>query len=80
MNQGLAQNHTIWGLHSVGNAGKVDQLGFLVPMNENDNPVRLSYAKINGKRYFGFMIIGDLTAGIVSPDKINGIAKTNCWI
>ena len=51
MNQGLAQNHTIWGLHSVGNAGKVDQLGFLVPMDEKDDPVRYTYARINGKLY-----------------------------
>ena len=49
MNEGLIENHTIWGIHSIGNAGKTDQLGFLVPMTPKDDPIWFSFTRINGK-------------------------------
>lgn len=49
MNEGLTENHTIWGIHWVGNAGKTDQLGFLVPWSPKDDPVTYTFSRISGK-------------------------------
>jgi hypothetical protein len=49
MNEGLTENHTIWGIHWVGNAGKTDQLGFLVPCSAKDDPVTYTFSRISGK-------------------------------
>lgn len=51
INEGLSENHTIWGIHSVGNAGKIDQLGFLVPMTEKDDPIWYSFTRITCKLF-----------------------------
>jgi len=49
INEGLSNNHTIWGIHCVGNAGKIDQLGFLVPLSEKDDPISYTFARISSK-------------------------------
>lgn len=49
INEGLNQNHTIYGLHSVGNEAKVDQLGFLTKLEPGDDNVSLIYARITCK-------------------------------
>ena len=51
MNEGLSENHSIWGIHSVGNAGKIDSLGFLVPMTLKDDPIWYSFTRITCKNF-----------------------------
>ena len=69
----------VWGLHSLGNAGKVDQLGFLVPLGPKDDPVTYSFTRISGKSVV-LMILGGLKTGLVPKDKIGELNKTNCWL
>ena len=71
INEGLSENHTIWGIHSIGNAGKIDQLGFLVPITTKDDPVWFTFTRITSK----------FQAGVISTEKLlKSNNKTNCWI
>ena len=36
MNEGLIDNHTLLGLHMIGNEGRVNSLGFIQPLKETD--------------------------------------------
>ncbi|CAI2365652.1 unnamed protein product [Moneuplotes crassus] len=70
INEGLSENHTIWGIHCLGNAGKVDQMGYLVPFTLRDDPITYTFSRIKG----------ELQAGLVPKEQVGDINKTNCWI
>lgn len=64
--EGLEYNHTIWGIHMIGNDAMIDPKGFLISGKFSDNPALNHMTKrING----GQMVDFD-----------EGKAGCNCWI
>lgn len=44
--EGLKRNHTVLGFHLMGNEGKVDELGFVIPEKDQDNAVQHVFVRI----------------------------------
>eukprot|EP00347_Sterkiella_histriomuscorum_P006983 403350697 len=84
--QGLRENHSILGLHMLGNEAKVDAQGFLEVQNTRDQPSSVNHVFTRIQRnYQNFLIkisnIATLQAGtIVNKDLIKLKATSNCWI
>lgn len=49
MGEGLKANHTILGIHFMGNEAKVDELGFVTPEKVVDNAKQQVFTRIPGK-------------------------------
>lgn len=69
MNEGLKENHTILGLHMVGNKMNVDSLGFLRPDE-----------LLPSSSHLAPRIDNNLTTGALPDYKLYLKTSSNCWI
>ena len=44
--EGLKRNHTVMGFHLMGNEGKVDNQGFVIPEKEQDNALHHIFVRM----------------------------------
>ncbi len=70
--EGLAQNHTLWGLHMIGNEGRVDAKGYLIPDKDREATAEHLAHRINGRR----MVIVRKEEGTTEANQ----SADNCWI
>lgn len=55
--EALKQNHTILGLHLMGNDAKIDELGFVSPEKVTDNATFHVFTRIPCKQYMQYNLL-----------------------
>jgi hypothetical protein len=77
MNEGLKENHTILGLHLLGNEILTDSLGFMTVESGNQNPGAVNDCSTS---HIISRISNTLDMGSIRKNKIGLYISSNCWI
>ncbi len=77
----MKNNHSLMGIHLMGNYARVDELGFVTAEFTLDAASTHCFTRIPSKYHFYLIFLENLKTGLISNKHLLSLKVTsNCWI